>query len=68
MFMKHDPLSIEIRGKPLKCLVCGHDEFHTRDAQLNTAGMSFLNLDWINPTGRCYICARCGYIHWFLPP
>jgi predicted nucleic-acid-binding Zn-ribbon protein len=53
-------------GKVLSCLVCGHDEFHERDAQLNTPGMTFFKLDWLNTTGQCLLCDRCGYIHWFL--
>ena len=66
-WLKKDPVGVEIRGRELKCLVCGHDAFWKREAQLNTAGASFFNLDWANPSGVCYICAQCGYIHWFLP-
>ena len=66
-WFKADPISVEVQGRPLKCLVCGHDEFWKNEAQLNTAGRSFLNLEWTSPTGHCYICARCGYIHWFMP-
>ena len=64
---KSEPISVEIQGRELNCLVCGHDCFHKREAQLNTAAASFLNFDWANPTGVCYVCAKCGYIHWFLP-
>ena len=64
---KSDPISVEVQGRELKCLVCGHDCFHKREAQLNTATASFFNFDWANPTGACYVCAKCGYIHWFLP-
>ena len=53
-------------GKELACLVCGHDEFFERQAQLNTAGMTFLHLDWLNASGVCQVCARCAFIHWFL--
>lgn len=62
-----EPVSVEIQGQPLKCLVCTHDQFNRREAQLNTSGASFFNLDWLNRSGVCYVCARCGYIHWFLP-
>lgn len=65
---KSDPVSVEIQGKVLKCLVCGHDEFAKREAQLNTSAATFFNFDWANASGVCYVCARCGYIHWFLPP
>ena len=66
-WFKADPISVEVQGRALKCLVCGHDEFWKKAAQLNTAGASFLNLEWTSPSGICYLCARCGYIHWFMP-
>jgi hypothetical protein len=62
-----EPTSVEIHGRELKCLVCENDAFHRREAQLNTAGASFFGFDWANASGVCYVCARCGYIHWFLP-
>lgn len=65
---KSEPISVQVHGRELSCLVCGHDCFHKREAQLNTAAASFFNFDWANSTGVCYVCARCGYIHWFLPP
>jgi len=66
-FLKSDPVAIEVQGRKLKCLICSHDEFRKREAQLNTAGATFFNLDWANASGTCYVCAKCGYIHWFLP-
>ena len=68
LFDKAEPMGVEINGKPLACLLCGNDSFSKREAQLNTAGASFLGFDWANRTGVCYVCAKCGYIHWFLPP
>ena len=62
-----EPNSYEVQGKILKCLVCGHEAFWRREAQLNTTGLSFLNLDWLNRSANCLVCDRCGYIHWFLP-
>jgi hypothetical protein len=62
-----EPKSYEIQGNVLKCLVCGHDEFHNRTAQLHSAGATFFNIEWTSPTGQCFICDRCGFIHWFLP-
>ena len=61
-----DATEIEINGKPLRCLICSHESFFTRQAQLNTAAATFFNFDWANKSGTCYVCAECGYIHWFL--
>jgi hypothetical protein len=66
-WFEQDPIGVEIQGCALKCLVCGHDAFRKKEAQLNTSGASFLNLEWASPSGAGYICAKCGYIHWFLP-
>ena len=51
----------------LVCQICGRDEFRERAAQLDTAAMSFAGLDWLNASARCFVCERCGYVHWFLP-
>lgn len=55
-----------VNGKPLRCVVCGNDRFHERKAQLNTSVATFLNMDWLNQTGDCFVCSECFYIHWFL--
>jgi len=60
------PGSYEIAGKTLACQVCGHQEFHRRDVQLNTAGAQFLGLGWANESAECFVCDNCGYIHWFV--
>jgi hypothetical protein len=64
---KPEEIEVTVQDKSLVCQICGYGGFWKRDAQLNTAGMSFMNLDWLNRTARCYVCARCGYVHWFLP-
>lgn len=55
-----------LTGQELACVVCGYTEFHQRTAQLNTPGLTFLDLDWLNRTAICRVCARCRYVHWFL--
>ncbi len=65
--MSKTPERRSVNGNPLACLVCGHDMFTERPAQLNTRGLTFLNLDWANKSARCLVCDACGYIHWFLP-
>jgi hypothetical protein len=55
-----------VAGKAVICQHCGHDRFVEGRAQLNTAGMSFLNLDWINRSAATLACTSCGRIEWFL--
>jgi len=53
-------------GKNISCPHCGRGEFAEGSAQLNTAGMSFLNLDWANKSATTLACTRCGRIQWFI--
>jgi hypothetical protein len=48
------PGPVQVQGRPLKCLVCGHDTFRTSAPAPGRADMA-------------YTCAQCGYLHWFLP-
>ena len=52
--------------KPIRCPHCGNDHFEEGTAQLNTAGMSFLNLDWADRSATILACTRCGRIEWYL--
>ena len=66
-FEKDDGEEFKIAGVELKCEICKHGRFGHRKAQLNTAVASFFGVDWANPAADCYVCCKCGYIHWFLP-
>ena len=55
-----------VAGKAVSCAHCGHDHFVEGRALLNTAGMSFLNLDWANRSAATLACTSCGRIEWFL--
>ncbi len=55
-----------VAGKAVACSHCAHDHFVEGRAQLNTAGMTFLNLDWANRTAATLTCTACGKIEWFL--
>jgi hypothetical protein len=65
---RDEPTTVEVVGRPLQCYACGYDRFWQRSAQLNTALATLFKFDWTDPSATCCICARCGHIHWFLPP
>jgi predicted nucleic-acid-binding Zn-ribbon protein len=67
LFATDETKSYKVLGNVLKCQICGHDEFHRREAQLNTTMLTFFKLDWANASAVCFVCEKCGYIHWFLP-
>jgi predicted nucleic-acid-binding Zn-ribbon protein len=53
-------------GKQVVCPHCGMTEFAEGSAQLNTAGMTFVGLDWANRSAATLACMKCGCIQWFL--
>ena len=55
-----------ILGNQLLCLICKHDKFWNRNAQINTSAMEFMNMGWANESATCFECEKCGYIHWFV--
>ena len=67
LFSKEKPKRVLLRTEvELSCRVCDFDLFFERQGQLNTAAATFFGLDWTNATADCWVCGRCGYVHWFL--
>ncbi len=67
-FEKDGPEKYHILCRPVVCTRCGHDNFKTGQAQLNTATMSFLDLDWMNESVSLLICTTCSKIEWYGHP
>ena len=61
-----DDYTYKAAGKQVVCPHCGGCEFEKSSAQLNTAGLTFLDLDWANRSADILICRSCGHIEWFL--
>lgn len=55
-----------VAGKAVTCQHCARDLFVEGRAQLNSAGMTFMNLDWANRSAATLTCTACGRIEWFL--
>lgn len=53
-------------GKKITCPHCALDLFNEGSSQLNTAGMTFLGLDWANKSATTLVCKNCGHILWFM--
>jgi len=56
---------VQINGKFLKCLYCGHDKFTTNNIALNSSLMAGLDMEFFSKQGKAYICGKCGYKHEF---
>ncbi|PTA49685.1 hypothetical protein C9I43_03635 [Shewanella morhuae] len=64
-FKKKEPQTVDVLGRPFRCLVCHHDLFWLGRAQLNTALATFFKFDWANRSAAHVSCAKCGHISWF---
>jgi len=64
---KKESKEVYLGDLKLRCQICKEELFWRREAQLNTATATAWGLDYLNASADCYVCARCGYIHWFLP-
>jgi transcriptional regulator of nitric oxide reductase len=59
---------ILLAGVKLVCKHCSHDRFNIRNALLNTKVLTFFEADWLANTAEVFVCTRCGFLHWVLPP
>lgn len=59
------PGKFEAAGIKIVCPHCKNDQFERSQAQLNTAGLTFLGLDWLNKSASILVCSHCSYIQWF---
>jgi hypothetical protein len=66
--MQDEGTPIRVQGKHLHCVHCGSIRFVRRQAQLNTAFMTLLNMGWLNTTAEIFVCTICGRLEWFLGP
>ncbi|MDN5853956.1 MAG: DNA-binding protein [Actinomycetia bacterium] len=58
---------LRVAGEDFTCIACKHGKrFIQREIKLNTTGMSFMGLDWLNEAADGAVCERCGYVHSFL--
>jgi predicted nucleic-acid-binding Zn-ribbon protein len=58
--------TFDVAGKAVRCPHCGGERFIEGRAQLNTAGLTFLDLDWANRSAATLACVDCGRLEWFL--
>jgi len=65
--MAKEPTTQRIAGKELVCPICSHAKFTQRRALLSRRGLALFDLEWIGKRADTYICARCGYVYWFVP-
>jgi hypothetical protein len=52
-------------GKAVLCTHCGNDRFDSQSAVVNTRGLTFFGLDWLDKGATVLACTRCGLVQWF---
>ena len=55
----------KVAGEILRCTHCAFEGFKYSNVQLNTAFLSFLDLEWLNESARVFNCQKCGKLEWF---
>jgi hypothetical protein len=50
LFGKDEPETATVKGQPFNCLVCKHNTFWEKRAQMHGALLSFLDLEWLGLT------------------
>src|SRR5436190_20238513 len=60
------PSKYKVEGKQVTCPHCGNQQFAEGSAQLHTAGMTFIGLEWAQKSAWTLLCSECGRIEWFM--
>ena len=58
--------NVSIKDINLTCSHCSHNRFTKREGLLNTTWVTFFRLAFCNQGARCFVCKKCGYVHWFI--
>ena len=66
LFGNPEPQRFDVADVQLHCEICKNELFWHRNVQLHGAVASFFDMEWLSPNADCFVCAKCGYIHWFL--
>jgi hypothetical protein len=52
-------------GLDIRCTQCGGTHFRRRKMLMNTRGLTYFNLDWLNKGAMALICKQCKMIQLF---
>ena len=52
-------------GLDIRCTQCGGTHFRRRKMLMNTRGLTYFNLDWLNKGAMALICKQCRMIQLF---
>ena len=52
-------------GRDIRCTQCGGKHFRKRKMLMNTRGLTYFNLDWLNKGATALICTQCKMVQLF---
>lgn len=52
-------------GRRITCTHCSGESFKLRPAVVNTRGLTFFGLDWLDRGATVLVCEACGLLMWF---
>jgi uncharacterized protein YbaR (Trm112 family) len=58
-------VGFNVKGIDVQCPICHGTLFWEGRAQLNTAGMAFFNLEFLNKEIQILTCDHCNHVLWF---
>ena len=59
------PAAFTAAEKLVSCPHCGGESFDERQAVVNTRGLTFFGLDWLDRGATVLSCTRCGLLQWY---
>jgi hypothetical protein len=59
--------TFRVHGKGLRCQHCGHDRFRHETTSVDRTAWGGLFRMEGGHRAEIYICASCGFLHWFFP-
>lgn len=69
LFPTRQPVTVTLPGgEPLVCRLCEGERFRPRRFLLSPDWLAFFDLEWMSRRAHCFVCADCGFIHWFSWP
>ena len=54
-----------MQGRIISCSHCEGITFQKKKLMMNTKGLTFMNIDWLNSEAAALICDHCSHIEWF---
>lgn len=66
LFSKQEPQQYEANGEKMQCVYCKNDYFFKQSSLVPNESAKLWSLMWASESADCFVCSKCGFIHWFI--